>query len=80
MQLSIHNLKQPQIGGLIRELRKEMGLTQEQFAASIGVVYPSVNRWENGHACPSPMALKLIEVKLQKIEKGEKLLKKYGAK
>ncbi|MBE9169921.1 helix-turn-helix transcriptional regulator [Pleurocapsales cyanobacterium LEGE 06147] len=52
-------MKQPQIGCLIRALRQEMGLTQEQFAASVGVVYPSVNRWENGHAQPSPMALKL---------------------
>ena len=33
-------LKQPHFGYLIRELRQEMGLTQEQFAAELGVVYP----------------------------------------
>ena len=74
------NLKlgQPQIGKLIRALRLELGLTQEQFAAQLGVVYPTVNRWENGHAQPSPMALRLIEQQLIDLgEPGQELLKKF---
>ena len=58
---------QPQIGKLIRDLRHQLELTQEQFAAELGVVFPTVNRWENGHAQPSPMALKLIEFKLREL-------------
>jgi DNA-binding transcriptional regulator YiaG len=38
-----------------------MGLTQEKFAAKLGMTYPTINRWENGRAKPSPLALKLIE-------------------
>ena len=37
-----------QIGQVIREHRKELGLTQEQMAARLGVTTPAVNKWENG--------------------------------
>lgn len=46
---------------LVRELRERMGLTQEKFAARLGVTFPTINRWENGRARPSPLALKQIE-------------------
>jgi Helix-turn-helix. len=31
----------------VLEIRLEMGLTQEQLAAKLGVSFPTVNRWEN---------------------------------
>ncbi|WP_233222625.1 helix-turn-helix transcriptional regulator [Chroococcidiopsis sp. CCALA 051] len=34
---------QPQIGNLVRELRLETKLTQEEFAAELGVTCASVN-------------------------------------
>lgn len=43
-------------GQTIKELRDRLGLTQEQFAARIGVTFSTVNRWENGHAKPSKLA------------------------
>ncbi len=52
-----------QIGQQIRQLRLELGLTQEQFAARLGVSFPTVNRWENQKAKPSPLAFQ----KLQKL-------------
>ena len=52
---------QPEIGNLIRTLRQELGLTQEKFAAKLGVTFPTVNRWENNHATPSPLALEKIQ-------------------
>ena len=71
-------IKQPEIGQMICEIRLAMGLTQEQFAAEIGVVFPTVNRWENGHAQPSTLALKQIAIELKNLGvKGEKILKKY---
>ena len=54
-------MNQPQIGQLIRELRLEIRLTQEQFAVALGVTYSSINRWENGGSKPSPMAMQRIE-------------------
>lgn len=58
-------------------LRQRLGLTQEQLAAHLGVTCPTVNRWENRRARPSPIALKLIRTTLEKTEGVEDLLKQY---
>ncbi|MCU0566566.1 MAG: helix-turn-helix transcriptional regulator [Oculatellaceae cyanobacterium Prado106] len=42
---------------LIRQFRQLLGLTQEQFAGKMGVTLPTINRWENDRAKPSPLAL-----------------------
>ena len=71
-------INQPEIGNLIRELRIETGLTQEKFGAVLGVTYPTVSRWENGLAKPSPLALKKIEQHLRHIgERRKDLLERY---
>ncbi len=49
------------IPDLIRQVRHLAGLTQEKCAARLGVTFPTLNRWENGHAKPSPLALMQIE-------------------
>lgn len=48
-------------GTEIRELRKRLGLTQEEFAHAVAVTFSTVNRWENGHAKPSKLARRAIE-------------------
>lgn len=55
---------------LVKSLRDLLGLSQEKFAARLGVTFSSVNRWENGHRKPSPLAMKQIEAML--IEMGSK--------
>jgi len=45
----------------IRTLRSRLGLTQEQFAAKVGVTFSTVNRWENGKGKPSPLAKRQID-------------------
>jgi putative transcriptional regulator len=82
MQLiKISAMKQPQVGELICSLRHELNLTQQQLSVELGVVTSTVNRWEMGHSQPSPMALKLIEVKLTELGKrGEELLEQFSAK
>jgi len=51
----------------IRDLRKRMDLTQQQFAGLLGVSFVTLNRWENGQSKPSAMGL----AKLQQISVGE---------
>lgn len=46
---------------MVKNLRSKLGLTQEQFAAKVGVTFSTVNRWENGRGKPSPLALLQIE-------------------
>ena len=40
------------INEIIREKRKELGMTQEQIAEFLGVSTPSVNKWERGNTYP----------------------------
>ncbi|MBG1266609.1 helix-turn-helix domain-containing protein [Nostoc sp. WHI] len=71
-------INQPEVGQIIRDLRLLTGLTQEQFAATLGVTYTTINRWENGRSKPSPLAMGKIEEMLEKMgQKGTDLLKKY---
>lgn len=67
--------QQADIPRLIRELRGRTGLTQEKFAAKLGVTFPTINRWENGRARPSPLAMQKIEELLSSMgERGSDLL------
>ena len=69
---------QSSLSRLVRELRKRTGLTQEKFAAKLGVTYPTINRWENGRAKPSPLALRQIEDLLRGLgERGKDLLQDF---
>jgi len=66
------------ISRLVRELREKTGLTQEKFAAKFGVTFPTINRWENGKAKPSPLAIQRIKDMLQSMGKnGADLLSSY---
>lgn len=73
------DIEQPAIGQLIRELRQTLRLTQEKFAAQLGVSFPTINRWENGHATPSRLAVKQIDVLLNQLsESPDAILSERG--
>lgn len=40
------------MGEMIRQLRKERGLTQEQLAEVMGVSIPAISKWETGQSAP----------------------------
>lgn len=63
-------VEQPAVGQLIREIRQTLKLTQERFATQIGVTFPTINRWEKGHATPSPLALKQIVTLLNQLSES----------
>jgi len=56
----------------IKELREALGMTQEEFARDLGVSFVTVNRWENKHASPSPMALRRLEEAMKVAERKHK--------
>ncbi|MEH2246820.1 helix-turn-helix domain-containing protein [Nostoc sp.] len=59
-------------------MRLALGLTQEQFAPTLGVTYTTINRWKNGRSTPSPLAMDKIEGMLEKMgDEGQDLLAKY---
>lgn len=45
---------------LIRYLREQVSMTQEEFAHKVAVTVTTVNRWEKGRAQPSKLAWKAI--------------------
>ncbi|MBW4564410.1 MAG: helix-turn-helix domain-containing protein [Mojavia pulchra JT2-VF2] len=63
-------LGRPEVSHLIRKLRHLTGLSQEQFAEKLGVAFSTINRWENGHMQPSPLALKQIKTMLSELSRS----------
>ena len=45
------------IGGFLRDLRKQKGLSQEQLATAVGVTQGAVSQWEKGRSKPSVAVL-----------------------
>jgi putative transcriptional regulator len=48
------------IPALVKDLRKHLGLTQEQLAQELCVTFSTVNQWENGRRRPQPYLLKRL--------------------
>ena len=47
---------------ILKSVRKELNLTQEQLARDLNVSFSTLNRWENNHAKPSRLArMRLID-------------------
>lgn len=57
---------------ILRQIRKELGLKQEEFADRIGVSRRSVIRWENGDFRPTLTIpqIKALEKELSKLKKS----------
>jgi DNA-binding transcriptional regulator YiaG len=45
----------------IKEIRKQLDLSQEDLAHALGVIFATVNRWENGKTAPSKLAQRQFE-------------------
>lgn len=69
-------MNQMKIGGFLKQLRKEKGLTQEQLAERFYVSSRAVSRWENGNNMPDlDILIELsdyYEVDLRDILNGER--------
>lgn len=69
-------MDQKKIGGFLKELRKEKGITQEQLAEKFYVSSRTVSRWENGNNMPDLDILIEIsdyyEIDLRDILNGER--------
>ncbi len=66
------------IAALVCELRHRVGLSQEKFAAKLGVTFSTVSRWERQKSMPSPMAFDRMRELLEKMgDRGADLLDQY---
>ena len=49
------------LSALVKEIRRQLSLSQEDLARLLGVSYATVNRWENGLSKPSKLAKAQLE-------------------
>lgn len=69
-------MDQQKIGNFLKTLRKEKGITQEQFAETLNVARRTVSRWETGSNMPDLAVLIEIadyyDVELRELLDGER--------
>jgi DNA-binding transcriptional regulator YiaG len=58
---------------LLKEVRRQLGLSQEGLARELGVSFATVNRWENAQVKPSKLAMAQFESFCLKMKKQGKL-------
>jgi DNA-binding XRE family transcriptional regulator len=63
----------PDIPSLVKELREQLRMTQEQFAQKVGVTYSTVNHSENRKRAPQPFLVRrLLELEEELDSHGQK--------
>ena len=58
---------------LVKEVRKQRALSQEDLARELGISYTTINRWGNGQSKPSKMAKILFNVFYEKMIDASRL-------
>ncbi len=58
---------------LVREVRKQLGISQEDLAHALGVSFATVNRWENAKTSPSKLARTQFNLFCEDMRKKGKL-------
>ena len=58
---------------LVKEVRRQLGISQEELAHELGVSFATINRWENGKTTPFKLARKQFDVFCEKKTKQGKL-------
>lgn len=58
---------------LVKMVRTELGLTQEEFARELGVSFPTLNRWENGQVNPSRLGRAQFDAYCGRMKRRNKL-------
>ncbi len=61
------------LSALVKEMRRQLDLSQEDLARQLGVSYATVNRWENGQSMPSKLAKAQLKAFCGKMIKRGKL-------
>lgn len=49
------------LAALLKDIRRQLVMSQEDLARRLGVSYATVNRWENGMSKPSRLAKAQLE-------------------
>ena len=58
---------------LVKKIREQLTLSQEDLARQLGVSYATVNRWENDQSKPSKLAKARLDAFCEKMTRQGKL-------
>jgi len=58
---------------LVKEVRKQLGISQEELAHKLGVSFATINRWENGKTMPFKLARAQFDAFCEKMVAAKKL-------
>ena len=65
---------------LVREVRRQLGISQEELAHELGVSFATINRWENGKTTPFKLARAQFDAFCEKRIKQNRLILPGGRK
>jgi DNA-binding transcriptional regulator YiaG len=60
----------PDYPSMVKEVRRQLALSQEDLARELGVSYATVNRWENGQSKPSKLARAQLDPFCQRMKEA----------
>jgi len=58
---------------LVKEVRRQLGISQEELAHELGVSFATINRWENGKTTPFKLARAQFDAFCEKMVAAKKL-------
>jgi putative transcriptional regulator len=58
---------------LVKEVRRQLGFSQEELAHELGVSFATINRWENGKTTPFKLARKQLDAFCEEMERQGRL-------
>ncbi len=58
---------------LVRDVRRQLGISQEELAHELGVSFATINRWENGKTTPFKLARGQFDAFCKKMSAAKKL-------
>jgi len=58
---------------LVKEVRRQLGISQEELAHELGVSFATINRWENGKTTPFKLARAQFDAFCRKMVAAKKL-------
>ena len=63
----------PDFSIIVKEVRRQLGLSQEALAQELRVSYATINRWENGKTAPFKLAREEFDAFCKKMTQKGKL-------
>jgi putative transcriptional regulator len=70
LQEELMRLIRPDYPSLIKQVRRQLELSQEDLARELGVSYATVNRWENGLSRPSKLARAQLDAFCERMQEA----------